>query len=70
MPDRVAAARCGRRDSAMAGVARAHQSSTLHGYSAPFSVVSLPTKLVGCKERTKGDLLPVRGSGLGRVAAR
>jgi hypothetical protein len=70
MPDRVAAARCGRRGSTMAGVARAHRSSTLHGYCALFSVVSLPTEPVGCEELTKGGLLPVRGSGLGRAAAR
>jgi hypothetical protein len=48
MPDRVAVARCG---SAMAG---AHRSSVLHGYGAPFSVVSLPTELVECEELMKG----------------
>jgi hypothetical protein len=70
-PDRVAATRCGRHGSAMTAVARAQRSSTLHSYSAPFSVVSLPTEPVGCEELTKGGgLLPVRGSGLGRAAAR
>jgi hypothetical protein len=36
------------------GVAGAHQSSVLHGYGAPFSVVSLPMEPVGCEELTKG----------------
>jgi hypothetical protein len=45
MPDRVAAARCG----------QCGRSSTLHGYGAPFSVVSLPTEPVGCEELTKGE---------------
>jgi hypothetical protein len=40
--------------SAMAGAAGAHRSSALHGYGALFSVVSLPTELVGCEELTKG----------------
>jgi hypothetical protein len=38
----------------MTAVARAQRSSTLHSYSAPFSVVSLPTEPVGCEELTKG----------------
>jgi hypothetical protein len=51
--DQVAAARCGRQGSAMAGAAGAHRRSALHGYGALFSVVSLPTELVGCEELTK-----------------
>jgi hypothetical protein len=38
----------------MTDVIGAHQSSMLHSYGAPFSVVSLPTDPVGCKELTKG----------------
>jgi hypothetical protein len=52
--DRVAAARCGRCGSAMASAARAHRSSVLHSYGAPFSVVFLPMEPTGCEELTKG----------------
>jgi hypothetical protein len=37
-----------------AGAGGAHRSSTLHGYGAPFSVVSLLTEPVECEELTKG----------------
>jgi hypothetical protein len=37
----------------VAGVARPHRSSALHGYGAPFSVVFLPSELAGCEELTK-----------------
>jgi hypothetical protein len=37
-----------------AGAARAHRSSALHGYGAPFSVFSLPPEPVECEELTKG----------------
>jgi hypothetical protein len=40
----------------MAGATRAHWSSALHGYGAPFSVFSLPTEPVECEELTKGAL--------------
>jgi hypothetical protein len=53
MPDQVVAAWCGWHYSAMAGTVRAHQSFMLHGYGAPFSMVSLPTKPMGCEEHTK-----------------
>jgi hypothetical protein len=43
MVDRVAAVQIDWRGSAMADVARAHRSSVLHGYGAPFSMVFLPT---------------------------
>jgi hypothetical protein len=36
-----------------AGAAGAHRSSTLHGYRALFSVVSLLTEPVECEELTK-----------------
>jgi hypothetical protein len=52
--DRVAVAWCGRRGSAMAGAARAHRSSALHGYGAPFFVVFLPMEPAGCEELTMG----------------
>jgi hypothetical protein len=51
--DRVVEALCGRRSSTMVGAARAHRSSVLHGYGAPFSVGFLPTELAGCEELTK-----------------
>jgi hypothetical protein len=38
----------------MAGAAGVHQSSALHGYGAPFLVVSLPMEPVECEELTKG----------------
>jgi hypothetical protein len=38
-----------------ADVAGAHRSAVLHGYSAPFLLVSLPTKPVGCEELTEGS---------------
>jgi hypothetical protein len=66
--DQVAAARCGRHGSAMAGAAGAHRRSALHGYGALFSVVSLPTELVGCEELTKGVFYRRGGSGAGCAA--
>jgi hypothetical protein len=54
MLDRVAAAQCSLRGNAMARAARAHWSSALHGYGAPFLVVYLPMKPVDCEELTKG----------------
>jgi hypothetical protein len=55
MLDWVAAVRCGQRSSTMAGAAKAHRSSVLHGYGAPFSVIFLPTESAGCEELTKGS---------------
>jgi hypothetical protein len=63
MLDRVAAAQCSLRGNAMARAARAHWSSALHGYGAPFLVVSLPMKPVDCEELTKG-VFYWRGGGL------
>jgi hypothetical protein len=63
MPDRVAAARCGRHGGAMAGTARAHRSFALHGYGASFSIVSLPMKPVECEELTKGVFYQRGGGG-------
>jgi hypothetical protein len=37
----------------MAGAIGAHLSSTLHGYGAPFLVISVLTELVECKKLTK-----------------
>jgi hypothetical protein len=36
-------------------VARAHRSTALHGYGAPFLVVSLPAEPMECEELTKGS---------------
>jgi hypothetical protein len=54
----------------MGGAARAHRSSALHGYGAPFSVFYLPTELAGCEELTKGGRQPVGSSGAGCVVVR
>jgi hypothetical protein len=63
MPNQVAAARCGRRDSTMASTAGAHWSSALHGYGASFLVFSLPMEVVECEELTNGVFYR-RGGGL------
>jgi hypothetical protein len=62
-PDWVAAAQCSWRG-------QANQSSTLHGYGAPFLVFSLPTQPVECEELTKGVFYWWGGSKAGRAAER
>jgi hypothetical protein len=52
-----------------ADAARAHRSSALHGYGAPFFVVFLPTEPAGCGVLTRGAF-NWRGTPVGCAAAR
>jgi hypothetical protein len=56
----------------MAGAIGAHLSSTLHGYGAPFLVISVLTELVECKKLTKEVFYWWGGGGsrAGRATAR
>jgi hypothetical protein len=48
----------------MAGETGAHLSSTLHGYGAPFLVISVLTELVECEKLTKEVFYWWGGGGL------